>query len=96
MLSDRQLEESYYTLLTKISFINEEVISKEIWEESESIVATIDIDDIDFIALAMHMGGKLWTGDRALRDGLRKHNFDGVLSTSEILELWTTEIGRRK
>lgn len=96
LLSDRQLEESYYTLLTKISFINEEVISKEIWEESESIVATIDIDDIDFVALAMHMGGKLWTGDKVLRDGLRKHNFDGVLSTPEILELWTIEIGRRK
>lgn len=35
-LSDQQLEQSYDTLLTKIAFINEEIIPQKIWEDSES------------------------------------------------------------
>lgn len=36
-LTDRQLEESFYSLLTKITLINEELISQKIWVESEKV-----------------------------------------------------------
>ncbi len=88
-LTDQQLEESYYTLLTKITFINEEIISQKTWEESEKFVDGIDLDDTDFVALTKHLKGKLWTGDNVLRDGLRKRGFKNVITTPEIVKHWT-------
>ncbi len=88
-LTDQQLDESYYTLLTKISFINEEIIPQKIWEESEKLVDRIDLDDTDFIALTRYLKGKLWTGDNVLRDGLKSRGFKSVMTTSELLKQWT-------
>ena len=88
-LTQQQLEESFYTLLTKITFINEGLISQKIWVDSEKLVDRIDLDDIDFVALTKHLKGKLWTGDNILRDGLKSRGFKNVLTTNEILKLWT-------
>lgn len=74
-LTDQQLEESFDALLTKISFINEEIIPKKTWEGSEKITTGVDLDDTVFIALTKHVKGKLWTGDLALREGLKKKGF---------------------
>ncbi|MEK6781297.1 MAG: PIN domain-containing protein [Bacteroidota bacterium] len=93
-LTDLQLEESYYTLLTKISFINEAIIPQKIWEDSEIITDGIDLDDTDFIALTRHLKGKLWTGDKTLRDGLKNKGFKNVLTTTEMLKLWTKKKGQ--
>jgi predicted nucleic acid-binding protein len=88
-LTDHQLEESYDSLLTKINFINEEIIPQKIWEDSEKITSETDIDDTDFVALTKHLKGKLWTGDIRLKNGLRKNGFKMIVATSDILKLWT-------
>ena len=88
-LTDQQLEESYDSLLTKIIFINEEIIPQKIWEDSEKFTEGIDLNDTDFVALTKHLKGKLWTGDLELRNGLKKKGFKNVLTTSEIFKLWT-------
>ncbi len=88
-LTDKQLEEAYYTLLTKILFVNEEIISQKTWEDSEKITEGIDIDDTDFVALTKHLKGKLWTGDKLLQAGLKSKGFKSVLTTNEMLILWT-------
>jgi predicted nucleic acid-binding protein len=90
-LTEQQLSESYYTLLTKISFINEEIIPQKIWEDAESISLDIDVDDSDFIALTKYLKGKLWTGDKILYDGLKNRGFKQVLNTTEIAKLWSKE-----
>lgn len=87
-LSDQELEDAYYTLLTKITFINEEIIPQKIWEDSEKIATGIDLDDTDFIALTKYLKGKLWTGDKSLYTGLKKKGFKNVVTTNEILKLW--------
>ena len=87
-LSDQQLEESYYSILTNITFINEEIIPSSTWEKSEILTSGIDLDDTDFVALTIHLKGKLWTGDNVLRDGLKRKAFKNVLTTKEILKLW--------
>lgn len=92
-LSDQQLDEAYFALLNKITFINEEIIPQEVWEDAEAITAKIDIDDTDFVALAKYLKGKLWTGDKALHDGLKAKAFKNVLSTQEILKLWIKKKG---
>lgn len=90
-LTDQQLEYSYYSLLTKITFINEEIIPQKIWEEAEKLVQHIDPDDTDFVAMAKHLKGRLWTGDAVLRDGLRAKGYRNVMNTNDILKLWETK-----
>jgi predicted nucleic acid-binding protein len=92
-LTDQQIEESYDSLLTKINFINEEIIPEKIWVDSEQITDNFDIDDIDFVALTKYLKGKLWTGDLELRDGLKSNGFKNVLTTSQIFKLWTKKKG---
>lgn len=88
-LTDQQLEESYYTLLTKISFISEELIPQKIWVYSERLVEDIDVDDVDFVALTEYLRGMLWTGDKTLREGLKRKGFKKVLGSDEIFKRWS-------
>lgn len=87
-LSDDQLETSFNSLLSKISFINEELISQKIWEDSEKILHEVDLDDIDFVALTKSIKGKLWTGDKVLYHGLKNNGFRNVLTTADVLKIW--------
>ena len=75
-LSDNQLQISYLQVLSKLKFINEEIIPVEIWLASEEITKKIDIDDTDFVALTKFLNATLWTGDKALYNGLKQHNFN--------------------
>lgn len=84
-LSDENLEISFLLLISKIKFINEDLIPKEIWIESEKIASQIDIDDIDFVALTKFLKATLWTGDKKLYNGLQQINFKKVFNTNEIL-----------
>lgn len=86
-LSDSELEESKFKVFSKINFINEELIPEKIWLDAEELVADIDIDDSDFVALAKYLKGFLWTGDKKLYDGLKKKNFNRVYNTAELTVL---------
>ena len=86
-LSDNELETSYAMLIARLTFINEELIPKNIWLQSEKIVTGIDPDDIDFIALAKYLSGPLWTGDKALYEGLKEKRFRTVYNTADMLKL---------
>jgi predicted nucleic acid-binding protein len=86
-LSEKQLEISYTQVLSKIKFINEEIIPVEIWLASEEITKGIDIDDTDFVALTKFLKATLWTGDKVLYNGLKKLGFKKLINTAELLAL---------
>ena len=86
-LSDEQLRVSYTKVLSKLKFINEEIIPVEIWLNSEEITKGIDIDDTDFVALTKFLKATLWTGDKVLYNGLKKLKFKKSLNTTELLAL---------
>ena len=90
-LSDEQLQVSYTQVLSKLKFINEEIIPVETWLASEQITKRIDIDDTDFVALAKFLKATLWTGDKVLYNGLKKLDFKKLLNTTELLALRTTK-----
>jgi predicted nucleic acid-binding protein len=90
-LSDEQLQVSYTQLLSRLKFINEEIIPAEIWLDSEEITKEIDIDDTDFVALTKFLKATLWTGDKVLYTGLKKSGFKKLLNTTELLALRTTK-----
>ncbi|MEP6465758.1 MAG: PIN domain-containing protein [Parafilimonas sp.] len=62
-LTDFELETAYEKMLTKLTFINEELIPQSDWRKAEALVTDIDVDDIDFVALTRYLKGNLWTGD---------------------------------
>jgi predicted nucleic acid-binding protein len=86
-LSDSELETAYDKLLARLTFINEELIPRNTWLQSEKIVAGIDPDDIDFIALTKYLKGSLWTGDKPLYDGLKEKKFKTVYNTNDMIRL---------
>jgi len=86
-LGDKELETAYDLLLARLTFINEELIPKNIWLQSEKIVTSIDPDDIDFVALTKYLKGYLWTGDKPLYDGLKGNHFRTVYNTADMLQL---------
>ena len=90
-LSDEQLHVSYTQVLSKLKFINEEIIPMETWLASEEITKGIDIDDIDFVAMTKFLKATLWTGDKVLYNGLKKIGFRKLLNTTELLALRTTK-----
>ncbi len=90
-LSDEQLQVSYTQVLSKLKFINEEIIPVETWLASEQITKSIDIDDTDFVALTKFLKATLWTGDKVLYNGLKKLEFKKLLNTSELLALRTSK-----
>jgi predicted nucleic acid-binding protein len=86
-LSDTELQTSYDKLLTKLTFINEQLIPSKVWQTSEALVIDVDIDDIDFVALTKYFKGILWTGDKSLYNGLKAKRFRSVYNTTELLKL---------
>ena len=90
-LSDEQLQVSYTQVLSKLKFINEEIIPVETWLASEQITTGIDIDDTDFVALTKFLKATLWTGDKVLYNRLKKRDFKKLLNTTELLALRTTK-----
>ena len=86
-LADKELLIAYDKMLTKLTFINEELILKSDWEKAETLVTDIDIDDIDFVALTRYLKGSLWTGDKPLYDGLKAKRFRTVYNTQDMIKL---------
>ena len=72
-------------MLTRIAFINEELISQTDWEKAEQLVKEIDLDDTDFVALTKFLKGILWTGDKPLYEGLKSKRFRTVYNTQDLI-----------
>ncbi len=80
-LSEEELRQSQYRIYKRIEFHQERLISPRIWLSSELLVKDIDVDDVAFVALARHLRGLLWSGDRTLVLGLRRAGFTKVITT---------------
>ncbi len=80
-------------LIARLNFIKSQVyffdldeIPDDIMEESKRIGNQVDQDDIHFIALSLHFGGPIWTGDKRLKRGLEKQGYFICLSTDEVIQ----------
>jgi len=57
-LSESELIEQVYNLLKNITLVNENQISKEIWQKSFELSKDVDENDTAFIALTEYINGK--------------------------------------
>jgi putative PIN family toxin of toxin-antitoxin system len=83
-LSDSEIDELIDALYTKISFISEEFIPKEILIVADELTRDVDYDDVMFVALAIHLRCKLWTGDKILMNTLKQKGFKRFIATNEL------------
>lgn len=86
-LEEADLLELLYMVIKRVTFINEDQISKGAWKKAKELTQGIDVKDISFVALTLEMNAKLWTGDKKLYEGLRKKEFHDVLSTQDLEEI---------
>ncbi|HMO32063.1 MAG TPA: PIN domain-containing protein [Lacibacter sp.] len=86
-LSETELHTAYESMLTRLTFVNEELIPQKDWEKAEQLVGDIDPDDTDFVALTRYLKGSLWTGDKLLYEGLKVKRFKAVYNTHDMIKL---------
>lgn len=84
--SDEHLNEILELLTEKITFIEIEKLSDNSVKQAFDLVHNVDINDLLFVALAIELDSKLWTGDKKLINGLKNKNFNSFISTQELYQ----------
>lgn len=75
-LEEEEFLEVFYSVLKRVSFYDEQTMTKESKQKAYDLCRDIDEKDTPFVALAIALGGQLWTNDKPLKDGLRNKGFD--------------------
>jgi predicted nucleic acid-binding protein len=75
-LSEYHLLECLSEFLARVHFVEEGGIPIGTWIEARRLCRDVDLKDAPFIALTLHLDGRLWTGDEQLKAGLRARGFD--------------------
>ncbi len=86
-LPEDALAELTFLVMNPIIFIDERLLPQALLLTTEALLQSIDPNDTPFVALTTYLGGKLWTGDRKLYEGLQSKQFTEVLSTADLLLL---------
>lgn len=72
------------TLFQHITFIDPEIIKPESWVKGFEISSEVDEKDTPFVALAIDLEARLWTGDKKLIKGLKSIGAEWTLTTEEL------------
>lgn len=86
-LSANEIDKLYNSLIKRIEVINLSAVSDESWKKAVELVKEIDEFDAPFLALTIELKAILWTGDKKLISGLKKKEFDSIISTHELIEI---------
>ena len=68
--------EALHTLVTRLDFVNEASLPLTTWMQAYRLCKGVDEKDTPYVALTLHLDGKLWTDDEELKSGLRARGFD--------------------
>lgn len=70
-----------------INFISEDLISQANWKKAFELTKHIDEKDTPFVALALELHTKLWSGDKKLSTGIKYKNKQLIIQTNDVLRL---------
>lgn len=79
-LEDTQLAVIKNYIFNSITIISEDLISPKSWEKAFELTNKIDENDTPFIALALELQTKLWTGDKKILEGISEF----TISTNDL------------
>lgn len=74
-LSNDEILELLSTLINRIKFYDESLVSVGSWTEAFRLCREIDLKDTPYVALTLELNAKLWTKDDVLKRGLKKRGF---------------------
>lgn len=74
-LNEDQVLQALQTLVGRINFIDEDTIRIGTWMEAYHLCRDVDEKDTPYVALTIHLDGRLWTDDALLRTGLESKGF---------------------
>ena len=80
-LAPHQLNQIKQLIVTNLTMVSEELISEQSWIAAYELTKDVDEDDTPFVALAIELDTKLWTGDKALIKGLQNKGADFIINT---------------
>jgi predicted nucleic acid-binding protein len=83
-LSSSELDEVIAKTISNIHFADETTLSSRLLLDTERLLATTDIKDVPFVALARKLRARLWTGDKALARGLEREHPRMVVTTPDL------------
>jgi predicted nucleic acid-binding protein len=75
-LSEEEVVRQFYLLLRHVTVSKEEFIDRTARKEAIRLCRGVDMDDAPHVGLTLSLDGLLWTGDKALKRGLREQDFD--------------------
>lgn len=75
-LPEEDVVRQFYLLLRHVTVAKEELINQEARKEAVRLCRAVDLDDAPHVGLTLSLDGLLWTGDKALKRGLRAQGFD--------------------
>jgi predicted nucleic acid-binding protein len=75
-LAERDLLEGLYAVVSQLQFVGEANIPIGTWVEAYRLCKGVDTDDTPYVALTLHLDGRLWTEDGKLKETLRARGFD--------------------
>ncbi len=75
-LSEEDVLELFYELIKKLEVVDEKQIPGRYFKRTYEILKDIDLNDIPFVALALFLELKIWSGDKKLKIGLKNKGYD--------------------
>jgi len=86
-LHQKDLSNLQELIISNITFVSEELISESSWLQAFELTKLVDEDDTPFVALAIELNARLWTGDKVLNKGLIKNGATIIITTMELKRL---------
>lgn len=74
-LSEDDVARLYHALLRRLTLYKEDLITGENRIAAYALCRDVDETDTPHVALTLELGGLLWTGDKALKQGLQRRGF---------------------
>ncbi len=65
-----------HPLVSRLEFVTEANVPVGTWMEAYRLCKGVDEKDTPYVALTLHLNGRLWTHDSELKTALRARGFD--------------------
>jgi predicted nucleic acid-binding protein len=86
-LNINEIENVQRRILNPIRFHSGYQIPEQIWINAEKLVFDIDPKDTPYVPFSLFFDSKIWSGDKALLNGLLLKGIKNIITTEELFEL---------
>jgi predicted nucleic acid-binding protein len=75
-LTEEELLEALHALVSRLEFVKKADVPLGLWMEAHRLCQGVDEQDTPYVAVTLHLDGRLWTEDTRLKQALRARGFD--------------------